>query len=394
MDKSIKAEPFNISIDDNDLEDVFRRITNSRLSKDFGNSDWSYGTEHNYLEQVIKYWINNYDWREEEKKINSFSHFKCEIDGIPIHFIHSKGSSENAKPIILSHGWPWTFWDYQKIIEPLSNPEKFGGKQEDAFDVVVPSLPGYGFSTPLNKTGVNFWQTSDLWVRLMKDVLGYNKFFAHGGDWGAAITLQLGHKYSDIVPAVHAHMAVPIDFVTGPGPSESDYEEKEKKWALKNLNFTTEGNGYFMIQATRPQTLSYGLNDSPAGLLAWLIEKRRAWSDCKGNIESRFSKNDLINTAMIYWLSQSFGTSARYYYEALHNVWKPSHDRHPMVESATGFTIFEGDVIFRPRKWMEKEHNIQYWNVSQTGGHFAPMEEPEFLVEEIRKFFSSYRSLV
>ena len=163
---------------------------------------------------------------------------------------------------------------------------------------------------------------------------------------------------------------------------------------VKNMNFVTEGNGYFQIQASRPQTLAYGLNDSPIGLLAWLIEKRRSWSDCNGDIESRFSKDDLINTAMIYWLSESFGTSARYYYEAIHNIWKPSHDRHPMVESITGFTIFEGDVIFRPRKWMEKEHNIKYWNVKSSGGHFAPMEEPEVLIDEIRKFFNPYRSLI
>ena len=192
----------------------------------------------------------------------------------------------------------------------------------------------------------------------------------------------------------HTHMAVPIDFVTNPHPDISFYSNSEKKWHEKNMNFVTEGNGYFQIQASRPQTLAYGLNDSPIGLLAWLVEKRRAWSDCNGDIESRFSKDDLINTAMIYWLSESFGTSARYYYEAIHNIWKPSHDRHPMVESITGFTIFEGDVIFRPRKWMEKEHNIKYWNVKSSGGHFAPMEEPEVLIDEIRKFFNPYRSLI
>ena len=228
----------------------------------------------------------------------------------------------------------------------------------------------------------------------MTDFLGYEKFFAHGGDWGAAVTLQLGHKYSSIVPAVHAHMAIPIDVFTNPQPGADAYSEDEKKWYEKNIDFATEGNGYFQIQATKPQTLSYGLNDSPIGLLAWLVEKRRAWSDCNGDIESRFSKDDLINTAMIYWLGESFGTSARYYYEAVHNPWKPSHDRHPMVESATGFTIFEGDVIFRPKEWMKKEHNIKYWNVAPSGGHFAPMEEPEFLTKEIREFFSSYRNLI
>ena len=333
MESKLIDYSFTLETEQDLLDDVNTRVKNSRITKDFGNQKWQYGTEESYLKDLIHYWINDYDWRAQEKKINTFSHYKIEIDKIPIHFIYEKGSGENPKPLILSHGWPWTFWDYQKI-------------------------------------------------------------FAHGGDWGAAVTLQLGHKYSKVVPAVHTHMTIPIDVFTNPQPGADDYGEDEKKWYEKNINFATEGNGYFQIQATKPQTLSYGLNDSPVGLLAWLIEKRRSWSDCEGNIENCFSKDDLINTTMIYWLSESFGTSARYYYEAVHNPWQPSHDRHPMVESATGFTIFEGDVIFRPKEWMKKEHNIQYWNVAKSGGHFAPMEKPEFLTKEIRKFFSSYRKLI
>ena len=394
MESKLIDYSFTLETEQDLLDDVNTRVKNSRITKDFGNQKWQYGTEESYLKDLIHYWINDYDWRAQEKKINAFSHYKIEIDKIPIHFIYEKGSGENPKPLILSHGWPWTFWDYQKIIGPLAHPERYGGNIDDSFDVIVPSLPGYGFSTPLKETGINYWKTSDLWVRLMKDILGYEKFFAHGGDWGAAVTLQLGHKYSKVVPAVHTHMAIPIDVFTNPQPGADDYGEDEKKWYEKNINFATEGNGYFQIQATKPQTLSYGLNDSPVGLLAWLIEKRRSWSDCEGNIENCFSKDDLINTTMIYWLSESFGTSARYYYEAVHNPWQPSHDRHPMVESATGFTIFEGDVIFRPKEWMKKEHNIQYWNVAKTGGHFATMEKPEFLTKEIRKFFSSYRKLI
>ncbi|MBL08142.1 MAG: epoxide hydrolase [Rhodobiaceae bacterium] len=394
MNDSTEAVPFKIDIEEEKLNDVQERLKKSRLSEDFGNQDWKYGTERNYLSEILKYWIQNYNWRDQEEKINSFPHYKCEIDGNPIHFIHVKGSGKNAKPIILSHGWPWTFWDYQKIIDPLANPEKYGGDSEDSFDVIVPSLPGYGFSTPLKKTGINFWETSDLWVSLMKDVLGYEKFFAHGGDWGSLVTLQLGHKYSEIVPALHTHTTINLDFFERPVPTEDDFSESEKKLHHRNVEFWTEGHGYFQIQATKPQTLSYGLNDSPIGLCAWLIEKRRSWGDCGNDIESRFSKDDLINTTMIYWLSESFGTSARYYYEAMHNMWKASHDRTPIVESAVGFTVFEGDIIFRPKKLMAEANNLQYWNVTEKGGHFAPMEEPEFLVKEIRKFFSSYRSLV
>ena len=387
-------EPFELKIENDVLKDISDRLKKSRLPDDFGNSKWDYGTEKNYLSNLLEYWISEYDWRKTEKEINSYPNFICEINVIPIHFIHLKGSGKNSKPIILTHGWPWTFWDYKKIIKPLTNPEEFGGKKEDSFDVIVPSLPGYGFSTPLNKTAINFWNTADLWVSLMRDVLGYDKFFAHGGDWGGLVTLQLGHKYSEIVPAVHTHTIINLDFFNSPPPSEEDFSKSEKKFHLKNLKFWEEGHGYFQIQATKPQTLSYAINDSPIGLCAWLIEKRRSWGDCNDDIESRFSKEDLINTTMIYWLSESFGTSARYYYEAAHNLWTPSHNRTPKVESATGFSVFEGDIIFRPKKLMEKANNLKHWNTFKKGGHFAPMEEPEILIDEIRTFFDNYRSLI
>ena len=387
-------KPFKLNIENDVLEGISNRLKTSRLPKDFGNSNWSYGTERNYLENLLEYWISDYDWKKTEKEINSFPNFICEINNIPIHFIHIKSSNKNSKPIILTHGWPWTFWDYKKIIRPLTNPEEYGGKKEDSFDVVVPSLPGFGFSTPLKETGINFSNTADLWVSLMQDILGYDKFFAHGGDWGGLVTLQLGHKYSKIVPAVHTHTIINLDFFDSPPPSEEDFAENEKEFHSKNLKFWEEGHGYFQIQATKPQTLSYAINDSPIGLCAWLIEKRRDWSDCNGDVESKFTKDDLINTTMIYWLSESFGTSARYYYEAAHNLWSPSHDRFPIVESATGFSIFEGDIIFRPKKLMQKANNLKHWNTFKNGGHFAPMEQPKIIIDEIRKFFREYRSSI
>ena len=387
-------QPFKLNIHSDILEEISNRLKSTRLPEDFGNQDWRYGTEKSYLKNLLEYWIEDYDWKITEKEINSFPNFTCEINDIPIHFIYSKGSSERAKPLILTHGWPWTFWDYKKIIRPLTNPEEYGGLKEDAFDVIIPSLPGFGFSTPLKETGINFSNTADLWVSLMQDVLGYEKFFAHGGDWGGLVTLQLGHKYSELVPAVHTHTIINLDFFDTPPPSEEDFDENEKKYYFKNQEFWEEGHGYFQIQATKPQTLSYAINDSPIGLCAWLIEKRKSWSDCNDDIESIFSKDDLINTTMIYWLSESFGTSARYYYEAAHNLWSPAHTRQPIVESATGFSVFEGDIIFRPRKLMEKSNNLKHWKVFKTGGHFAPMEQPEILVNEIRDFFRGYKSKI
>ena len=387
-------KPFTLNIKNDVLKEISYRLKSSRLTQDIGNSNWNYGTERNYLEELLEYWISEYDWKKTENEINSFPNFICEINDIPIHFIHIKSPNKNSKPIILTHGWPWTFWDYKKIIKPLTNPEEYGGKEEDSFDVVVPSLPGFGFSTPLRKTGINFTNTADLWVKLMQDLLGYNKFFAHGGDWGGLVTLQLGHKYSKIVPAVHTHTIINLDFFDSSPPTEEDFAENEKKFHLKNLKFWEEGHGYFQIQATKPQTLSYAINDSPIGLCAWLIEKRRAWSDCNGDIENKFTKDDLINTTMIYWLSESFGTSARYYYEAAHNLWKPSHDRSPKVESATGFSVFEGDIIFRPKELMKKANNLKHWNTFKSGGHFAPMEQPKIIIDEIRKFFKEYRTSI
>ena len=385
-------QPFVLNIGSNILEEISNRLNSTRLPEDFGNQDWRYGTEKSYLEGLLEYWINDYDWKNTEEEINFFPNFICEINDIPIHFLLVKGSGGSAKPLILTHGWPWTFWDYKKIIRPLTNPEEFGGLEEDAFDLIIPSLPGFGFSTPLKKTGINFSKTADLWISLMQDVLGYKKFFAHGGDWGGLVTLQLGHKYSEFVPAVHTHTIINLDFFDTPPPSEEDFDENEKNYHAKNQEFWEEGHGYFQIQATKPQTLSYAINDSPIGLCAWLIEKRKAWSDCNDDIESIFSKDDLINSTMIYWLSESFGTSARYYYEAANNLWSPSHARQPVVESATGFSVFEGDIIFRPRKLMEKSNNLKHWKVFKTGGHFAPMEQPEILVNEIREFFRNYRS--
>ena len=293
MNEKISKYSFNINIKDDALKDINLRLRNSRIINDFGNNEWDYGTSASYLKDLISYWANDYKWKDQENEINRFAHYKVEIENTPVHFIYEKGSAENSKPLILTHGWPWTFWDYKKIIEPLAHPEKFGGNLTDSFDVIIPSLPGYGFSTPLKKTGMNFWKTSDIWVKLMTDILGYKKFFAHGGDWGAAVTLQLGHKYSEIVPAIHTHMAVPIDFVTNPHPDISFYSDSEKKWHEKNMNFITEGNGYFQIQASKPQTLSYGLNDSPVGLLAWLVEK-----DVHGVIAKEILKIDSLRMTL------------------------------------------------------------------------------------------------
>jgi pimeloyl-ACP methyl ester carboxylesterase len=384
-------EPFTISVPDATLEDLRARLQRTRYPRDFGNPDWEYGTSSAYLKDLVDYWKSAYDWRKHEREMNAFANFKTEIEGIPIHFIHERGKGPKPIPLIMTHGWPWTFWDLHKVIRPLTDPAAHGGDPADAFDVIAPSLPGYGFSTPLTTTGINYWRTADLWVALMQNVLGYEKFAAEGGDWGAIVTAQLGHKYADRMIGIYSHLVIPLGFFSGEGPKPEDFGPDEQGWDERNHNFIENEAGYMRLQSTKPQTIAHALNDSPAGLASWILEKRRTWSDCGGDVERRFSKDDLCTTFTLYWITESYGTSARYYYEAAHNLWKPSHSRTPVVEAPTGAGVFSKEVMLMPRKWVERYYNLKHWTVMPSGGHFAPMEEPQLLVEDIRKFFRTLR---
>jgi len=387
----ILKEPFTIAIPQETLVDLRERLARTRWPDDSANSNWEYGTDITYLKELVDYWLNGYDWRQHEQKMNTFSHYRTTINDVPIHFIHEAGNGPEPMPLILGHGWPWTFWDFNKVIRPLADPVAFGGDPADSFDVVVPSLPGYGFSVPLTTTGINFWNTSDLWVRLMQDVLGYQKFAAHGGDWGALVTAQLGHKYADHMIGVHFTVMGALALLRERGPSASDYGPDEQSWYERSKRFFSQEMGYFALQTTKPQTVAYALNDSPVGLCAWILEKRRTWSDCDGDVEKRFSKDDLLTTMTIYWVTQSIGTSVRFYYESLHNPWQASHTRRPVVEAPTGIAVFPKENALMPRQWAEGYYNLHRWTVMPSGGHFAPMEEPERLVEDIRAFFRTLR---
>lgn len=382
----MSIEPFKIDIPESTLVDLRERLARTRWPEDFGNDQWQYGTSTAYLKQLCTYWEKDYDWRAAEREMNAFSHFRTRIDGIPIHFIHERGKGPNPKPLILSHGWPWTFWDLKKVIRRLSDPAAFGGDPNDAFDVIVPSLPGFGFSTPLQTTGINFWRTADLWVQLMAQ-LGYEKFYAEGGDWGALITAQLGHKYADRVLGVYFHLMLPLNLFVESDGDPADYDPDEQALLARNLRFFAEESGYSAIQTTKPQTLANALNDSPAGLCSWLVEKRRTWSHSNGDVESVFSKDELCTVMTLYWVTQSYGTSARYYYECVHNPWKASHDRKPVVQAPTGIGVLDHEVANMPRRWCERNYNLQHSTHFERGGHFAPMEVPEALVDDIRAFF-------
>jgi len=386
----MQIEPFEIAIPEQDLEDLRARLARARWSPDHSNADWRYGTRGDYLRELVTYWLHQFDWRAQERAINAVPQFRTAIDGIPIHFVHQRGTGPAPIPLLLGHGWPWTFWDLHKVIGPLSDPGAHGGDPRDAFHIVVPSLPGYTFSNPLTTPGINFWRTADLWVQLMER-LGYPRFAAQGGDWGALVAAQLGHKYADRLVGVHLHFCAPLTAFAGRPLDASEYDPDEQHLLEHNTRFARDERGYASIQTTRPQTLAHALDDSPLGLCAWIVEKRRSWSDCGGDVERAFTRDELLTTISLYWLTRSFGSSARFYYEAAHQPWKPSHDRHPVVEAPTGIAVFPRDVLIMPRRFRERYYNLQRCTQMPRGGHFAPMEQPGLLVDDIRSLFRPLR---
>jgi pimeloyl-ACP methyl ester carboxylesterase len=384
-------ERFVIDIPESVLDDLGRRLVATRWTDDFANEDWRYGANSSYIRELCEYWREHYDWRARERRMNAFAHFRTEIDGIPLHFIRQQGKGPKPLPLMLNHGWPWSFWDFHKIIGPLSDPATHGGDPADAFDVIVPSLPGYGFSSPLRKTGINFWKTADLWVVLMER-LGYRRFATQGGDWGSFVSAQLGHKYPDRIIGVHIHTPSALNFLDGKFKFDlRDFTPDEMAGLDRMRKFAAEETGYMALQRTKPQTPAVALNDSPAGLSAWIVEKRRRWSDCGGDVEKRFTKDELIDTVMLYWVTQTYNTSARYYYEGAHDLWQPSHDRNPVVEAPVALAIFPAELTSPARKWAERYYNLQRWTVMPSGGHFAAAEEPEAMVNDIRAFFRTLR---
>lgn len=387
----MSVEPFKIAIADDVLQDVARRLEMTRWPHDMANDDWRYGANAVYLKEVVDYWRNGYDWREQERRMNSYQHFKTTIDEVPIHFIHEPGKGPNPIPLILTHGWPWTFWDFEKVIGPLTDPAAHGLDPAISFDVVVPSLPGFGFSTPLRRTGINFQKTADLWVRLMREELGYDTFAAQGGDWGQLVTSQMAHRYPQHLLGIHLSLSLPLNFFEAGIPALEDYAEDEIEYFHHTAAKMEHCVSHLAVQTREPQTLSYAMHDSPVGLLAWLIDRRRWWGHTEGNIESRFSKDDSITLTMLYWVTESFVTSARFYWEAANDLWQPSHDRRPVIEVPTGMAVFPDENLIMPKEWMEEYYNLVHLTYMKSGGHFAPVEEPEALAEDIRAFFSFVR---
>jgi pimeloyl-ACP methyl ester carboxylesterase len=373
-------KPFKIEIPDDVLQDLQARLSNTRWTDNPEGDGWSYGTNSNYLKELILYWQKEYDWRKQEAILNSFPQFKAVVDDVEIHFVYVKGKGHAPKPLILTHGWPDSFFRFYKVIPKLTDPESYGRKTDQSFDVIVPSVPGFGFSTRTVKVEND---VAVLWAKLMKDVLGYDKFYAAGGDVGSGITKSLANQFPDLIPAIHL---TDVGYPNGTedwstmSPAEQEFGQVIHHWLM------TEG-AYNMIQSTKPQTLGYGLNDSPVGLAAWIVEKFHGWSDHNGQIEKHFTKDELLTNIMIYWVTQTINTSIRYYADNARASYTPNGPKPvERVTVPTGVAIFPADAP-TPKEWAERMVNVKRFTKMSTGGHFAPLAVPEAWVNEVTTFF-------
>lgn len=378
--------PFRVDIPESEIADLRSRLARTRLTDDFANEDWRYGVERGWLEGMLEYWEREFDWRAQEARINSLPQGKTEIDGIPIHFAHIRGKGPNPIPLILTHGWPWTFWDWHEMVGPLTDPAAYGGSAEDAFDLVIPSLPGFGFSEPLRRTGVNDNTVADLWASLMRDVLGYSKFAAAGGDFGAFITKALGERHPEHLHGIHITLPV-VPGVDLRAVDEAAFAPDERWMIERNRETAPLIRSHITVHSHDPQTLAYALTDSPAGLAAWIWERRQAWSDCGGDILSVFDRDFLCTTASIYWFTRTIGTSMRFYWERVRTLNPAPLDQQPPISVPTGIALAPKELLLLPRSLAEQHTNLQRWSLLPHGGHFLPMEQPELLAGEYRDFF-------
>jgi len=385
MDSDGTPKPFTVRVTDAVLNDLHRRLAAIRWPDEIPETSWQYGTNLACLKELVAYWQDGYDWRARERLLNSFSQFTVDMEDIRLHFIHQQGVGPEPLPLLLSHGWPGSIYEFVNIIGPLTNPARYGGDPRDAFTVVAPSLPGYGFSHTPNQRRLSIEEIAELFAELMTDVLGYARFAAQGGDWGSFIAARLGHVHPEKLAGIHLNM-LPL----APHPAErSHLSGAEKAFIRQAEAFQKKETGYQWIQGTKPQTLAYGLSDSPVALAAWIAEKFHTWTDCGGGIEGRVTKDDLLTDIMIYWVTNTINSSFYLYYQLRHHPWRLGPGEKITVP--TGVASFPGEILRPPREWAERVFNVKRWTSMPSGGHFAALEEPERLVEDIRAFFRDLR---
>jgi microsomal epoxide hydrolase len=382
----MRIEPFRIAVPDAVLTDLRQRLARTRFPDEIPDSGWGYGTDLAYMRELVAYWRDGYDWRAAEAGLNAWPQYRATVGGLQIHFIHQRGKGPKPFPLVVTHGWPGSVAEFVKILGPLSDPAAHGGDAADAFDVVCPSMPGYGFSDHAREPGMDPERIAALWAELMQG-LGYRRFGAQGGDWGALVSTYLGYRHAPQLAGVHLNMV--IAFPPDAANPAAGLTQEELIPLMEAQQFLKEETGYQRIQGTKPQTLAYALNDSPAGLAAWIVEKFRTWSDCGGDVERRFSKDELLTNIMLYWVPETANSSCRLYCETMRASKFPPTDFR--VEVPTGCAIFPRELIRPPRGWVEKLYNVTRWTPMPAGGHFAALEEPGLLVEDIREFFRPLR---
>lgn len=381
-----RPESFRLQVPEAAISDLRRRLELSRFPDQAPGAPWTYGADVAYLRELVAYWRDAFDWRGQEARLNAFSQFKARLCGIDLHFLHVRGVGPNPLPLLLSHGWPGSVFEFLHVIPLLTDPARYGGRPEDAFHVVVPSLPGYGLSFAPGQQRFGVEAIADCFAELMTDVLAYGRFGVQGGDWGAFVASRLGFAHPERVAGIHLNM-MPVRrdpaIVGGQTQEERRYLEELRSW----LN---EETGYQAIQGTRPQTLAFALTDSPAGLAAWIVEKFRAWSDCGGDLESVFDRDEILANVSLYWFTGSIGASFWPYYARLHGPW-PIPDG-ASVGVPTGYCEFPREMLRPPRSIAERFYSdIRRWSVMPRGGHFAALEQPALLAGEIREFFRPLR---
>ena len=381
--------PFEIVVPDAAINDLKTRLQNTRLPDQISETTWEYGTDKTYLTELIDYWENEFDWKEQERTLNEFDHFKTEIDEIEMHFIHQRSEHPDAIPLMIVHGWPGSISEFSKIIDPLVDPVAYGGSASDAFHVITPSLPGFGFSSAPTQPGYSPEKIAHVLAALMEKI-GYQRYAIAGGDWGAIINRYLAFNYPDRLIGLHSNM-----MLAGPPTDReqrADVTQVEETARAARGAYMQNERAYQQIQGSKPQTLGYGLNDSPTGLAAWIVEKFHGWTDmpqgATGYLDNHFTKDELLTNIAIYWFTGTITSSTRIYYE---NSKTPIETPLGFINVPTGAAIFPAEIFVTPRAWAEAAYDLRHWSVMSEGGHFAALEKPDLYLNDLQIFFRLLR---
>lgn len=386
MTSPLPITPFSIRIEAEILADLRTRIRNTRWPDPAPGPAWEQGTDLEYLKSLLAYWADGFDWDAQERRLNTVHHFRAQLDGVHLHFVHERARRKPGIPLILTHGWPSTFAELLPVVPYLTDPDAHG-IDGPAFDVVIPSLPGYGFSDRPAQLGVNYRHVAGLWHRLMRG-LGYERYGAQGGDFGAGVATFMA--LTDPEPVIGVHLSN-LEIAPYTGPGARPLSAAETAYRERNAAFWQEEFGYKAIQSTKPQTLGYGLTDSPAGLAAWILEKWRSWADSHGHLDRRFSRDFLLTTVTLYWVTRTISSSMRDYFDNDNWRFRVTLGPQEFVTVPTGIAVFANTFVDEgtpPREWAERLYNVRRWTPMPSGGHFAPAEEPELLARDIAAFFA------